>query len=60
MPFEPRVKLGKVGNSFRVTIPMEMIEDLGWKAGDTLRIGLEDTDRVFIHREKKVNYLKHQ
>jgi bifunctional DNA-binding transcriptional regulator/antitoxin component of YhaV-PrlF toxin-antitoxin module len=52
MPFEPKVKLGKVGNSFRVTIPMEMIEDLGWKAGDTLRIGLGDTDMVFIHREE--------
>ena len=40
MPFEPKVKLGKVGNSFRVTIPMEMISDLGWKEGDILRIGM--------------------
>lgn len=42
MPFEPRVKLGKVGNSFRVTIPAEMIQDLGWKSGDVLRIGMND------------------
>jgi AbrB family looped-hinge helix DNA binding protein len=42
MPFEPKVKLGKVGNSYRVTIPMDMISDLGWKEGDILRIGMED------------------
>lgn len=53
MPFEPRVKLGKVGNSFRVTIPVEMIEDLGWKEGDTLRIGLEDDNRLSIHKVDK-------
>jgi SpoVT / AbrB like domain. len=31
VPFEPKVKLGKVGNSYRVTVPMDMILDLGWK-----------------------------
>lgn len=41
MPFEPKVKLGKVGNSYRVTIPMDMISDLGWKEGDILRIGMD-------------------
>lgn len=43
MPFEPKVKLGKVGNSYRVTIPMDMISDLGWKEGDMLRIGMDDS-----------------
>lgn len=47
MPFEPKVKLGKVGNSFKVTIPSEMIQDLGWKEGDVLRIGLDDA-RIII------------
>ncbi|MGC1135409.1 MAG: AbrB/MazE/SpoVT family DNA-binding domain-containing protein [Nitrososphaeraceae archaeon] len=42
MPFEPKVKLGKVGNSYRVTIPADMIQDLGWKSGDILRIGMND------------------
>lgn len=42
MPFEPKVKLGKVGNSFKITIPSEMLQDLGWKEGDMLRIGLDD------------------
>ncbi len=49
MPFEPKVKLGKVGNSFKITIPMDMIEDMGWKEGDLLRIGLED-GRLIIHK----------
>jgi Antidote-toxin recognition MazE, bacterial antitoxin len=51
LPFEPKVKLGKVGNSYRVTIPMEMIEDLGWKEGDILRIGMNH-DRLTIHKDR--------
>ena len=42
MPFEPKVKLGLVGNSYRVTIPMDMINDLGWEEGDILRVGMDD------------------
>lgn len=57
MPFEPKVKLGKVGNSFRVTIPVEMIGDLGWKEGDMLRIGLDDSNRLTIRREEKRKYV---
>lgn len=49
MPFEPKVKLGKVGNSFRVTIPADMIQDLGWKAGDILRIGM-DNGKLTVHK----------
>ena len=48
MPFEPKVKLGKVGNSYRVTIPVEMIQDLGWKVGDTLRIGMDDENKKLV------------
>jgi len=51
MPFEPKVKLGKVGNSYRVTIPMDMISDLGWKEGDTLRIGMDD-NTLTVRREE--------
>jgi len=51
MPFEPKVKLGKVGNSFKVTIPSEMIQDLGWREGDMLRVGLNDA-LLTIRREK--------
>lgn len=52
MPFEPKVKLGKVGNSFKVTVPSEMIQDLGWKKGDILRIGL-DNSKLTIRKEVK-------
>lgn len=51
MPFEPKVKLGKVGNSFKVTIPSEMIQDLGWKEGDILRVGLEE-NKLTIRKDK--------
>ena len=52
MPFEPKVKLRIVGNSFTVTIPAAMIEDLSWEEGDILRIGLED-EKLIIHRERR-------
>jgi len=51
MPFEPKVKLGKIGNSYRVTIPIDMIRDLGWKDGDVLRIGM-DGDVLHISKSK--------
>lgn len=51
MPFEPKVKLGKVGNSYRVTIPMNMISDLRWKEGDILRIGMGEHN-LTIRKEK--------
>jgi AbrB family looped-hinge helix DNA binding protein len=51
MPFEPKVKLGKVGNSYRVTIPMDMISDLGWKEGDILRIDMNES-KLSIRKEK--------
>ena len=52
MPFEPRVKLRKVGNSFTITIPVDIVKDLTWREGDVLRIGLED-EKLIIHKEGK-------
>jgi antitoxin component of MazEF toxin-antitoxin module len=52
MPFEPKVKLGIVGNSYRVTIPMDMIVDLGWKEGDILRVGMGESN-LTIRRDKQ-------
>lgn len=52
MPFEPKVKLRIVGNSFTMTIPADVIKDLGWDEGDILRIGLED-EKLIIHKERK-------
>jgi hypothetical protein len=42
MPFELKVRLGRVGNSYKVTIPVDMINDLGWDEGEILRIGMDD------------------
>lgn len=33
------MQAGQRGNSFKVTIPADMIQDLWWKEGDVLRIG---------------------
>jgi len=52
MPFEPKVKLRKVGNSFTITIPVDMVGDLAWEEGDILRIGLDD-QKLSIRRELK-------
>lgn len=40
MPYEPKIRLTK-GNSYRVTIPIDVIEELQWKKGDILRLSLE-------------------
>jgi putative addiction module antidote len=37
------MKLVKVGNSLRITIPKEIVEALGLKEGDTLGISLTDS-----------------
>ncbi|MDQ6864577.1 MAG: AbrB/MazE/SpoVT family DNA-binding domain-containing protein [Thermoproteota archaeon] len=36
----------------QVTIPVDMIQDLGWNEGDVLRIGLDDNN-ITIHRDKQ-------
>jgi bifunctional DNA-binding transcriptional regulator/antitoxin component of YhaV-PrlF toxin-antitoxin module len=51
MPFEPKVKLGK---GYRVTIPIDMVHDLGWKTGDILRVGMDDkNNKLVIYRKVK-------
>lgn len=51
MPFELKVRLGMVGNSYRVTIPIDMIVDLGWEVGDILRIGM-DNGKITIRKHE--------
>ena len=36
MPVIFRVKLGKTGNSLRITVPMPIVEGFGWKKGDEI------------------------
>ena len=42
MPFTPKVKLQKVGNSFMITVPPEVLEDLKWERGDIIEIDVKD------------------
>lgn len=42
MSVEFKMKLVKVGNSLRVTIPLEICDALGLNAGDTLGLSLVD------------------
>jgi antitoxin component of MazEF toxin-antitoxin module len=44
------LKLSKVGNSYRVTILIDMITDLGCKEGEILRVGLEQ-NKLTIRKE---------
>lgn len=46
-------KLRKVGNSVVVTLPKNIVDQAGWKAGDNLAFELEE-DKVVIRKEEKV------
>jgi bifunctional DNA-binding transcriptional regulator/antitoxin component of YhaV-PrlF toxin-antitoxin module len=38
----------------QVTIPVDMIQDLGWNKGDVLRIGVDDNNiTIHIHGDKQ-------
>jgi antitoxin component of MazEF toxin-antitoxin module len=43
MPLTIQVKLNRVGNSLKITVPIEVLRALKWQAGDTLEIGLTDS-----------------
>ena len=36
------IKIVKIGNSLRITIPKDVARTLGWKEGDILQIGVVD------------------
>lgn len=43
MPLTIEVKLTKIGNSLRITVPKDVLRALNWKEGDMLEIGLNDS-----------------
>jgi antitoxin component of MazEF toxin-antitoxin module len=43
MPITIQVKLNRIGNSLKITVPIEVVRALKLKAGDTLEIGLTDS-----------------
>jgi putative addiction module antidote len=42
MPIELRMRLSKVGNSLRLTIPKPVVDSLGLKKGDILVLSVWD------------------
>lgn len=42
MPLTIQVKLTKIGNSLRITVPKDALRALNWKEGDILEIGLDN------------------
>jgi AbrB family looped-hinge helix DNA binding protein len=47
---EIRLKLRKIGNSFMVAIPSQVIDDLKLKAGDNMLLDIKDS-RIIIRKE---------
>jgi len=46
MPLTIKVKLAKMGNSLRMTVPKPVYEALDWKDGDTLEVGITDNSMI--------------
>ncbi len=44
MPVVFRVKLGKTGNSLRITVPRPIVEGFGWKKGDQIVMFVADQE----------------
>lgn len=48
-----KVKLGKGGNSLRITIPSEVIDLMGLKAGDIMELDVQDGILYVNKQEEK-------
>jgi len=53
MPLTIEVKLTKIGNSLRITVPKDVLRALSWKEGDMLEVGLTDSTMTVKKKEKK-------
>jgi antitoxin component of MazEF toxin-antitoxin module len=47
---EIRLKLRKIGNSFMIAIPSQVVDDLKLKVGDDMLLDLKDS-RIVIRKE---------
>jgi len=50
MPVVFKRKLVKIGNSYRLTVPMELVEGQGWKEGEELTLTVTD-GQILMSRE---------
>lgn len=48
-----RVKLGKTGNSLRITVPRPIVEGFGWKVKDEIVLFVTE-DQITLRRLKDV------
>lgn len=55
-PLTIEVKLTKIGNSLRITIPKDVLRALNWKEGDKLEIGLNDSVMIVKKATGKTRY----
>jgi AbrB family looped-hinge helix DNA binding protein len=46
MPVIFRVKLGKTGNSLKITVPRPIVEGFGWQEGDEIVLVTSDGEIV--------------
>jgi AbrB family looped-hinge helix DNA binding protein len=46
MPVIFRVKLGRTGNSLKITVPRPIVEGFGWREGDEIVIVTTDQEIV--------------
>jgi bifunctional DNA-binding transcriptional regulator/antitoxin component of YhaV-PrlF toxin-antitoxin module len=44
MPTVFRVKLGRTGNSLKITVPRPIVEGFGWLEGDEIELLVTDTE----------------
>ena len=53
MPFTPKVKLQKVGNSHMITVPEEIMEMSKWVRGDLLEADFQNGVMIVKKVEEK-------
>ncbi len=53
MPLEFRVKLVKIGNSLRLTLPKPAAEGLKWKEGEEITLTVTDHEVVLTKSKEK-------
>jgi len=52
MPVIFRVKLGKTGNSLKITVPRPIVEGFGWKEGDEIVL-LTSGEEILLRKFSK-------
>ena len=52
MPVIFRVKLGKTGNSLKITVPRPIVEGFGWSEGDEIVL-ITSEEEIVLRRSSK-------